>query len=90
MLAMSSSGFFVEHQEIGGLALGERAEILVDAEELRIVLGEHLDDLHRREPGRAQELHLPMLGEALDEIAVGIAAGVGAEADAARRHRSSS
>src|SRR5262245_9720670 len=34
-----------QHQEIGGLAFGQRSEVLVDAEELGIVLGEGLDHL---------------------------------------------
>src|SRR5262245_43566763 len=70
-----------QDQQIGGLALGERAEVLVDAEQLGIVLGEGLDHLHGREPGVPEQLHLPMLEEALDEEAVGLAAGIGAEAE---------
>src|SRR5262249_6674716 len=70
-----------KHEEIGGLALGERAEVLVDAEELGIVLGEGLDHLHLRKPGVPHELHLPVLEEALDEEAFGLAARIGAEAE---------
>src|SRR5262249_16671520 len=71
-----------QHQEIGRLALGERAEILVDAEHLGIVPGEGLNDLHRRQAGLDQKLHLAMLEEALDEVTLGGAAGIGAETEA--------
>src|SRR5262249_49941509 len=49
---------------------------------LGIVPGEGLNDLHRRQAGLDQKLHLAMLEEALDEVTLGGAAGIGAEAEA--------
>src|SRR3954452_15122836 len=58
-----------EHQQIRGLALGERAEILVDTEHLRFVPGKCLGDLHVDQAGVAHQFHLPVLEVTLDEIA---------------------
>src|SRR3954462_9642085 len=71
-----------QHQEVGGLAGGERSKVTVDAEHLRVVLRERLNDLHRGEPGITHQLHLAMLEEALDEVAVRRAAGIGSEPEA--------
>ncbi len=61
MLVMSSSGLRESTRRSAALPLGERAEVLVDAEHLRVVLGERHDDLHRRKSGVAHQLHLAVL-----------------------------
>ena len=54
-------------QQIGGLAFGQRAEILVDAQGFRSALGKSLNDLHRRQARLDHQLHLPMFEKSLDE-----------------------
>src|SRR6266853_6236047 len=59
-----------QHQQVRGLTSEQRTEILVDAQALRRAFGKRLDHLHRRQPRVHHQLHLPVLGESLDEKTV--------------------
>ena len=79
VLVMRSSGLACEHQQVGGRAGGDRAELAALAPAGRGVAGGADQRLHRRQSGVDHHLELEVFEEALEAPG---RAGVGAERDA--------